>query len=145
MSDKPWIIERRDLIAFRDDLGHSVCWGSILDAYSEEAEAHKTTFLSAGYEYVKNGSDDWWHTDGDLYQGSTLMRVIRNKEGQLFGFAYWEGGGKHGETNIEHNGDDHGFPSKYDWQEGVEEEERWYVFRPVEVKPIPAVVFRAAR
>lgn len=142
MSAQPWIIERPDLIAFRDDLGSSVCWASIDDDYTEEAKAHKATFAAAGYEYVKNGSDDWFHTDGDLYQGSTLMRVLRRKsDGKLFGFSYWEGGGKHGETMIEHNGDDHGFPSKCDWEDDVEQDERWYVFRPIVEKPIPAYVF----
>ena len=89
------IVDQPDKIAFRDELGSSVCWASIDDDYTDEAKAHKVTFDAAGYEYVKNGSDDWFHTDGDLYQGSTLMRVIRRKsDGKLFGFSYWEGGGK---------------------------------------------------
>ena len=141
MSDQPWIVERPELIAFRDELGSSVCWGNVLDDYSAELRKLKEVFVSAGYKYVKNGTDDWWHTDGDLYQGSTLMRIIRNKDGKLFGFAYWQGGGKHGEADFDHNGDDYGFESKYDWQDGVEDDEVWYVFRPVVEKPIPAYVF----
>lgn len=133
-----FIIDQPGKIAFRDELGSSVCWGSIDDDYTEEAKANKATF-DAAYEYVKNGSDDWWHTNGDLYQGSTLMRVIRRKaDGKLFGFPYWSGGGKHGEDDIEPNGDDHGFPSKYDFQDGVDEDEVWYVFLPIEYAPLPA-------
>lgn len=132
------IVDLHDKVAFRDDLGSSVCWASIDDAYTEEAEANKAMF-DAAYEYVKNGDDDWFHTDGDLYQGSTLMRVIRRKaDGKLFGFTYWSGGGKYGEDMIEHNGDDHGFPSKYDWEDGVAADELWYVFLPIEYAPIPA-------
>lgn len=142
MSTQPWIIERPELVAFRDELGNSICWASIDDAYTEEAEAHKATFDASGYENVKNGSKDWFHTDGDLYQGSTLMRVIRRKsDGKLFGFSYWEGGGKYGEAMIEPNGDDHGFPGKYDWEDGVEEDEIWYVFTPIKEQPILAYVF----
>jgi hypothetical protein len=70
------------------------------------------------------------------------MRVIRRKaDGKLFGFAFWQGGGKYGEAMIEHNGDDHGFPSKYDWEDGVDKDELWYVFRPVELAPLPAYKF----
>ena len=137
MSD--YIIDQPDKIAFRDDLGHDVAWADLEygDAPADQVEAFKDA-----YELVKNGTDDWFHTDGDLYQGSTLMRVIRRKaDGKLFGFTYWSGGGKHGEDMVEHNGDDHDFPSKYDWEDGVDEDEVWYVFLPIVSAPIPAFKF----
>jgi hypothetical protein len=134
-----YIIDQPDKIAFRDELGHDIAWDSF--DYGDAADEQKAEFKAA-YELVKNGSDSEWHTDGDLYQGSTLMRVIRRKaDGKLFGFAFWQGGGKYGEAMIEHNGDDHGFPSKYDWEDGVDKDELWYVFRPVELAPLPAYKF----
>jgi hypothetical protein len=67
------------------------------------------------------------------------MRVIRRKaDGKLFGFPFWQGGGKYGEMDMEHNGDDHGFESKYDFD--GDEDEFWYVFLPVKSQPIPAYV-----
>ena len=132
-------IDQPDRIAFRDDIGHDVAWGDL--EWGDATEDQRQSFHAA-YEFVKNGDDSWFHTDGDLYQGSTLMRVIRRKaDGKLFGFSYWDGGGKYGEAMIEHNGDDHGFPSKYDFQDGVDEDEAWYVFRPVELAPLPAYKF----
>lgn len=134
-----YIADQPDKVAFRNNLGHDVAWG---DLEYGDAEPDQIEEFKAGFELVKNGSDDEFHTDGDLYQGSTLMRVIRRKvDGKLFGFAFWQGGGKYGEANIEHNGDDHGFPSKYDWEDGVDEDEVWYVFRPVELAPLPAYRF----
>jgi hypothetical protein len=132
-----YIVDQPDKIALRDELGHDVAWDSF--DYGDATDEQKAEF-EAGYEIVKNGSDSWFHTDGDLYQGSTLMRVIRRKaDGKLFGFEYWEGGGKHGETYIESNGDEkNGFPNKYDWEDGVDEDEIWYVFQPVEYAPLPA-------
>jgi hypothetical protein len=133
------IVDAGDKIALRGDLGHDVAW-NFLD-YGDAAVDDIAAFQES-YELVRNGTDDWWHTDGDLYQGTTLMRVIRRKsDGKLFGFSYWQGGGKHGEADVEHNGDDHGFPSKYHWEDGVDEDEVWYVFRPIIEKPIPAYVF----
>jgi hypothetical protein len=70
------------------------------------------------------------------------MRVIRRKsDDKLFGFAFWQGGGKYGEAHIEPNGSGHGFPSKYDWEDGVDKNESWYVFRPIELAPLPAYKF----
>lgn len=137
MSD--FIVDAEDKIAFRDGLGHDIAWDSL--SYGDSTPEQRAEF-EAAYEMVKNGSDTWFHTDGDLYQGSTLMRVIRRKsDGKLFGYSFWEGGGKYGETDIEHNGDDHGFESKYDWEDDVEEDEVWYVFLPVELAPLPAYKF----
>lgn len=130
-----YIVDKGDKVAFRDALGHDVAWNSL--DYPDATKEQVAQF-SAAFEYV----GDEWHTDGDLYQGSTLMRVIRRKaDGKLFGFAYWQGGGKYGEADIEHNGDDHGFPSKYDWEDGVDQDEVWYVFQPVELAPLPAYRF----
>lgn len=130
------IVDQPDKVAFRDDLGNDIAWDSF--DYGDATDEQKAEF-EASYEVVKNGDDSWFHTDGDLYQGSTLMRVIRRKaDGKLFGFSYWSGGGKYGEDMIEHNGDDHGFPSKYDWEDGVDKDELWYVFLPVEYAPLPA-------
>jgi len=137
MSD--YIIDQPDKIAFRDELGHDIAW-DFFD-YGDAKDEQKAAF-EAAYEVLRHGTDADWHTDGDLYQGSTLMRVIRRKsDGKLFGFSFWQGGGKYGEAMVEHNGDDHGFPSKYDWEGGVDENEVWYVFRPVELAPIPAYRF----
>lgn len=131
-----YIVDQPDKVALRDGIGHDVAW-DFLD-YGDARPEQKAEF-EASYEIVKNGGDASWHTDGDLYQGSTLMRVIRRKaDGKLFGFPFWEGGGKYGETLIEPNGDDNGFPGKYDWQGGVDEDEVWYVFLPVVATSIPA-------
>lgn len=131
-----YIVDQPDKIAFRDDLGHDIAWDSL--DYGDATDEQKAEF-EAGYELVKNGHNAWFHTDGNLYQGSTLMRVLRRKaDGKLFGFPYWEGGGKHGEALIESNGDDNGFPSKWDWEDGVDEDEYWFVFLPVEPDSIPA-------
>lgn len=133
MSD--YIIDQPDKIAFRDELGHDVAWGDLEfgDATTADISDFKRAYELSGEEF---------HTDGDLYQGTTLMRVIRRKaDDKLFGFSFWQGGGKYGEADIEHNGDDHGFPSKYDFQDGVDEDEVWYVFRPVELAPLPAYKF----
>jgi hypothetical protein len=134
------IVDMPDKIALKNGIGKDVAWDDI--DYGDESTEQEREAFKAAFEIVKNGSDSWFHTDGDLYQGSTLMRVIRRKaDGKLFGFSYWEGGGKYGEANIEHNGDDHGFESKYDWEDGVDEDSVWYVFLPVKSQPIPAYVF----
>ena len=131
-----YIVDQPDKIAFRDELGHDVAWGDL--EYGDATTADIADFKEA-YELI---SEDF-HTDGDLYQGSTLMRVIRRRsDDKLFGFGFWQGGGKYGEANIEPNGDDHGFPGKYDWQDGVANDEVWYVVRPVKLAPIPAYRFK---
>jgi len=138
------IINTETKIAFKNAIGHDVAWA---DEYGESTEEDRKAF-HADFEFVKWGSDNYFHTDGDIYQGSTLMRVIRRKsDGKLFGFAYWEGGGKYGETDIEPNGDEHGFPSRYDWEDDVAEgeEESWYVFLPVKSASIPAYVFEDSK
>lgn len=133
MSD--FIIDAGDKIALRDELGHDVAWGDL--DWGDATEDQKAEFQAA-YELL----DGEHHTDGDLYQGTTLMRLIRRKaDEKLFGFSFWQGGGKYGEALIESNGDDYGFPSKYDFQDGVDEDEHWYVFRPVELAPLPAYKF----
>jgi hypothetical protein len=135
-----YIVDAPDKIAFRDELGHDIAWDS-LGSWGDATEDQHEAF-NASYEILKNGSDADWHTDGDLYQGSTLMRVIRRKsDDKLFGFAFWQGGGKYGEADIEPNGDENGFPSKYDWEDDVDENEEWYVFLPVELAPLPAYRF----
>lgn len=137
MSDL--IVDAEDKIAFRDELGHDIAWDSL--DYGDSTAEQRAEF-AASYEMVKNGSEAWFHTDGDLYQGSNLMRVIRRKaDGKLFGYEFWEGGGKYGEMDMEPNGDDHGFPSKYDWEDDVDQNEEWYVFLPVELAPLPAYKF----
>ncbi|MDR6794841.1 hypothetical protein J2X12_002852 [Pseudarthrobacter oxydans] len=135
MSD--YIVDEGDKVALRDELGHDVAWG---DLQYGDANAEQVAEFNEAYELL----EDEYHTDGDLYQGSTLMRVIRRKaDDKLFGFAFWQGGGKYGEADIEPNGDDHGFPSKYDWEDGVDKNEAWYVFRPIELAPLPAYKFIA--
>lgn len=134
-----FIVDQPDKIAFRDELGHDVAWGDL--EYGDATTADKCDFKEA-YELL----EDPYHTDGDTYQGSTFMRVIRRKaDGKMFGFQYWEGGGKYGEAMIEPNGDDHGFPSKYDWEDGVDKDELWYVFLPVVEVPIPAYQYVTQR
>lgn len=130
-----YIVDTGDKVALRDELGHDAAWGDVVHG---DANAEQVTDFKEAYELL----DGDFHTDGDLYQGSTLMRVIRRKsDGKLFGFAFWQGGGKYGEAMIEPNGDDHGFPSKYDWEDGVARDEVWYVFRPIELAPLPAYKF----
>lgn len=128
-----YIVDTGDKVALRDELGHDVAWGDL--EYGDATTADKFDFKKA-YELL----EDEYHTDGDLYQGSTLMRVIRRKaDDKLFGFSFWQGGGKYGEANIEYNGDDHGFPTK--WSGGDDEDEVWYVFLPVELAPLAAYRF----
>jgi hypothetical protein len=130
-----YIVDTGDKVALRDELGHDVAWGDL--EWGDVTKADKADFKDA-YELL----DGEFHTDGDLYQGSTLMRVIRRKsDDKLFGYAFWQGGGKYGEADIEANGDDHGFPSKYDWEDGVDKNEAWYVFRPIELAPLSAYKF----
>lgn len=136
------IIDTDDKVAFKNAIGHDIAWGDI--GYGESTEAEIKAFTE-NFEFLKWGSRDYFHTDGDLYQGTTLMRVIRRKaDGKLFGFSYWQGGGKYGEAFIEPNGDDHGYPGKYDWEEGIDEDQVWYVFLPVKPATIPAYVFEAS-
>lgn len=125
-------------IGFLNELGNDIVWGQIDygDAPEEVRAAWATKFEDLG---------DGHHTDGDTYQGTTFMAVIKRKsDGALFGFDYWEGGGKHGERNIESNGDELGFPTEYDWQEGVDVDQVWYVFRPIVDHTIPAYKFKPA-
>lgn len=132
-----YIVDQPDKIAFRDELGHDVARGDL--AWGDATTADIADFKES-YELL----EEKFHTDGDTYQGSTFMRVIRRRsDAKLFGFAFWEGGGKYGEAQIEHNGDDHGFPSKYDWEDGVDKDELWYVFLPVVETPITAYQYVA--
>ncbi len=122
-------------IGFLNDVGNDIVWGQVGygDAPDEVWADWKAEFEELG---------DGHHTDGDIYQGSTLMTVIRRKsDGALFGFAYWESGGKHGERWPEANGDELGFPTEYDWEEGVTEDRVWWVFQPVVEHTIPAYKF----
>lgn len=134
-----FIIDTGDKVALRDALGHDVAWGDL--EHGDATTADKCDFKEA-YELLEGE----FHTDGDLYQGSTLMRVIRRKaDDKLFGFAFWQGGGKYGEADIEPNGDEeNGFPNKYDFEDGVDEDEVWYVFQPVELAPLTAYKFTEA-
>jgi len=145
MSEKiETIVNTEAKIAFKNGLGHDAAWGDL--KYGEESTEAEREAFHADFEFLKWDGHDYFHTDGDLYQGSTLMRVIRRRaDGKLFGFAFWEGGGKYGEADIEANGDDHGFPSKYDWEDDVDDDENWWVFLPVKAAPIPAYVFEDSK
>lgn len=44
----------------------------------------------------------------NFYHGTPFTRVIERKsDGKLFGYTYWQGGGKYGEMHVEANGDDY--------------------------------------
>lgn len=137
------IVEAPDLVAFGGELGHDVVWDQLErwgDASPEEHELFRSRF-----EFVATDA----HTDGDLYQGTTLMQVIRRKsDGRLFGWSYWQGGGKHGESFRESNGDDFAdeLPEiQYDWDThdwaSDDPTPDWYVFQPVERHDLPAYRF----
>lgn len=135
------IVDMDNKVALKNGIGHDAAWGYL--PHPDEATPAEAEAFNGAFEIVKDGERNWFHTDGDLYQGSTLMRVIRRKaDGKLFGFSYWEGGGKYGETMIEANGEDHGLPSKYDESRATIAE--WYVFLPVVEKPLPAYAFEEA-
>ncbi|KIA73459.1 hypothetical protein ANMWB30_23860 [Arthrobacter sp. MWB30] len=145
MTDEPWVIERDGTVAFRGELGSKLCHGGIDEDFTEE-DITLISIFDASYEFLRNGEGfgchDWFHTDGDIYQASQLMRVIRRKsDGRLFGFRYWQGGGKYGEARIEHNGDDYGFPSPFTQENTLDTDRIWYVFAPVKFQPLPAYVF----
>lgn len=139
------IVDTDNKVALKNGIGHDVAWGNL--DYPDEATPAEVEAFKSAFEVVKWGTHDYFHTDGDLYQGSTLMRVIRRRtDGKLFGFPYWSGGGKHGEDIIEPNGDEeNGFPGEYDWEDGVDEDEVWYVFLPVKYEPVPAYVLEASK
>ena len=135
------IVDMPEKVALKNEIGKDVVWCNLTYG-AESTEAEREAFLSA-YEVVKDGKHDrdWFHTDGDLYQGTNKMIVIRRKsDGKLFGFSYWQGGGKYGEAMVEANGDDHNLPSSWDDRTG-ETIDEWYVFLPVVEEPLPAYRF----
>lgn len=135
------IVDMPEKVALKNGIGKDVVWSN-LDYGDESTEAERDAFLSA-FEVVKDEKHkrDWFHTDGDLYQGTNKMIVIRRKsDGKLFGFSYWEGGGKYGEAMVEANGDDHDLPTTWDKDDYTTIDE-WYVFLPVVEEPLPAYRF----
>lgn len=70
----------------------------------------------------------------DYYQGMDFMGLIRRKsDGRLFGYPYWSSPGNDGvETQLDPNGDDHGFESTYndDYSENLTGP--FWVWLPVE-------------
>lgn len=137
------IIDKPDLIAFSNDLGHDVVWDS-LGSWGDSTSAEQEMFDTL-YEVVDRDA----HTDGDLGQGTTLMIVIRRRaDGREFGYSFWQGGGKHGEAFKDANGDEFAeqLPEiQYDWDSHDWKTDppvpRWYVFQPVERHSIPAYRF----
>lgn len=136
------IIDTPNLIAFSNELGHDIVWDNL--DYGDSTADEREMFTTL-YELVVHGAQ----TDGDLYQGSTLMVVIRRRaDGREFGFSYWQGGGKYGEAFPETNGDEFAdeLPEiQYDWDshdwKTDPEVPRWYVFQPVERHSLPAYRF----
>lgn len=65
----------------------------------------------------------------DYYQGMDWTTVIRRKsDGKLYGFSWWQGGGKYGEEWHDSNGHEFGLEYR-DSEDG--EEDYPYVFTPV--------------
>lgn len=128
------ILNEPDRVAFEGALGNDIIWGQYGqwgEATAEDREAFDAAFESLG---------DGHHTDGDTYQGTTFMAVVKRKaDGKLFGFDYWEGGGKYGERYV-----DEGSTSDHDlnvYDDDFETVEQWRVFLPVEEHAIPAFRF----
>lgn len=131
---KSHIINEEDRVGFLNELGSSLEWGEFPDDVPEEQKAE----FDELFEYL----DDGHHTDGDTYQGTTFMVVIRRKgDNKLFGCDYWEGGGKYGERMVGegHTSDD--ALNKYDEENDWEPIEEWIFFLPVEPTTIPAYQF----
>lgn len=120
-------INKADRVILYDALGseviHDILWGS--DDYGAK-------FLEQ-FEVLEGRTVS--DPNEDYYQGINLIRLIRRKaDGRLFGFQYWEDISKHGDAEIEANGDEHGLefepPSDFDWVNGYFPQA--YVFLPVE-------------
>jgi hypothetical protein len=60
-----------------------------------------------GHEFPGNPEEDY-------YQGMSFTTVYKRKsDGKLFGYTYWQGGGKYGEPYYEPNGEEFGY-DEYD-------------------------------
>lgn len=132
------IINEPERVGFLNGLGHDLLWGNYEDSWGEATTEQWAEFNEL-FEYLGDGH----HTNGDTYQGTTFVVLIRRKsDDQLFGADYWEGGGKHGERYVGegHTSDDS--LDKYDEENDWEPLEEWYFFLPVELKPLPAYKFR---
>jgi len=105
------LVVEDDRVIMRGSLGPDV----LLDiAYSGTTGYEQFKEL---FELVKDGGDNSHHLAAeDYYQGLTVMTVIRRKsDGRLFGYCWWDDISKHGSSQYESNGDEHGF----EWDEDV--------------------------
>ncbi len=122
MNIDPIVVEENRVI-LRGDLGGEVV-ANVTYSGTDNIEAFEALFESVG-EFPGD-------PDEDYYQGMTFTQVIRRKsDGRLFGYSYWQGGGKYGEALIEPNGEEHGIepernPPEYEAVGG-----EVYVFVPV--------------
>lgn len=129
------ILNEPDRVAFEGGLGHDLIWGDLSEWGESTAEDREA--FGRDFEYLGCGH----HTDGDTYQGTTFMAVVKRKaDGKLFGFDYWEGGGKHGERYVDEGSTSDHEMNVYsaDYEETLEE---WRVFLPIEPHFIPAYRF----
>jgi hypothetical protein len=110
-----------ETLALKGGLGVSAILGCAEDHKYDDGydEAALQQFL-ADYECL--GSQFPGNPNEDYYQGMSFTTVYRRKsDGKLFGYTYWQMGGKYGEPFYEANGEEFGFDD-YDT----------YVFQEVE-------------
>lgn len=120
-STENTFVNEPDRVILYDDLGSDVAYDTLWShadcaaKFLEEFEVFSGKVMSDPTE--------------DFYRGVNLMRIIRRKaDGRLFGFPYWAEISKHGTSQIEPNGYDHGF--EFEWNEDYYPS--LYVFMPIE-------------
>jgi len=130
-STRNALVVEQDRVIIYDSLGEDVIWDQL--EYSEIPE--RVQAFQELFEIVEPRRYWMANPNEDFYQGIEVMIVIRRKsDSRLFGFNYWTPVSKHGEAQVESNGDSNGFdwdiPDDYDWNEDYYPNP--YVFLPVE-------------
>ena len=124
-----------EMLILWDSVGRNAVYGEkpeYFEDYDEEEgdevdfEKLKETYANFREQYELLGYKFLGDPKEDFYQGHKYTTVYKRiSDGALFGFTYWQGGGKYGEAWIEPNGDDFGIG--WDDPRGSA-----YVFLPVE-------------
>jgi hypothetical protein len=87
----------------KGDLAENAIMGYPDDSGDEEGSEK----LLAEYELLGEFPGD---PKEDYYQGMSFTTVYKRKsDGKLFGYTYWQGGGKYGEPYYESNGEELGY------------------------------------
>ena len=104
MTDYPRIQAEDDRVILRGEWATEVIH-DVAFSMTDNIDQFNDLFEIIGGKHVANQ---------DYYQGMNLMALIRRRsDGRVFGYPYWQGGGKYGESMSEPNGDEHGLEIKY--------------------------------